>query len=260
MDSMRSSSSSERDGAIKSAPTLTAKYWRMLTLFTCIVGHFIMPSPQRLAVEDPNTCAYVPGAGFSGFFFTMGRLQTVQEPTSLDYYCYSAGCLASTATLGNITTGEALSMALNAQEQWMNGTISRFDVVSQFVDSMIAVGQERTLNAKVLSKLRIITTKSNGWLQQRETVIRTPKSLEDLKTMLVQTTWIPGATGNAFSFEEHSDGAFSSATHPSCPTTVGLPQLSRKTFSFFANLLNMNLKPAQAHAFSKSGMELGLQR
>ena len=60
-----------------------------------------------LSANNAMKCAYVPGAGFSGFPFTLGRLHSMGDPTKIECYCYSAGCLAATVALSGMDTQTA---------------------------------------------------------------------------------------------------------------------------------------------------------
>ena len=83
---------------------------------------------------------YIPGAGFSGFFFTLGRLHFLYNNTSNshnEYYCFSAGCLALVATLMEVPLHDAVEMATKSRLRWLKGEIGRYDVVGDFVDELL---------------------------------------------------------------------------------------------------------------------------
>ncbi|CAB9509787.1 expressed unknown protein [Seminavis robusta] len=238
----------------------------------------------ELVAKDPNACLYVPGAGFSGFFYTIGHLQaasTLKEPTvstrivepwkdNTDYYCFSAGCLATVAALSNITVFDVHDTAFAIQDLWKSGEISQFQVVEEFVDYLIAKGSEEgTLNAESLAKIHVITSKvspsKDSWLAapKLDTIVRTPQNLEELKETLLQTTWIPGATGDDWTLDGHLDGAFTSSNHPMCQSSVDLPKLSLTSWDsleFYANiLLGVNMGQEQIERFWSAGVKRGLQ-
>lgn len=53
--------------------------------------HWIYPS----APPAGPTSVYVPGSGFSGFWFHLGVLQKLSHKLhDYDFYCYSSGCLS----------------------------------------------------------------------------------------------------------------------------------------------------------------------
>ncbi|CAB9509782.1 expressed unknown protein [Seminavis robusta] len=217
-------------------------------------------------VKDPNTCLYVPGAGFSGFFYTIGHLQAAPELTGsdkTDYYCYSAGCLATTAALANITVYDVYDTALEIQGLWRSGGISQFQVVEEFVDYLITTGSQRTLNAEAVAKMHIITsTHSNADAWLPETSVRTPKNFIELKEMLLQSAWIPGMTGDDWASDGHVDGSFTSTSHPVCPSAVNLPKLSLtwESLEFYSNILfGLNMNKDQGERFWSAGVKRGLE-
>ena len=104
---------------------------------------------HRPIAEKSNMC--VPGGGFSGFWFTLGQLQSLGESkSSFNYYCYSAGCLCVAAFLADLPVDQVLDVSLTAQALWQNGNITRFQVVPYFVDEMIElmVKQDKHLREK----------------------------------------------------------------------------------------------------------------
>ena len=85
---------------------------------------------------------FIPGAGFSGFFYTLGRLHfatSIQQmnDTPHEYYCFSAGCLALVASLMELPLNDAIELAHTSRNRWMNGEIGRYDVVEHFVDGLL---------------------------------------------------------------------------------------------------------------------------
>jgi hypothetical protein len=119
--------------------------------------------------SQKEDCIYVPGGGFSGFWFTLGRLSALssQQIHQDTFVCYSAGCLGVVATLIqhlqqelqqqeqqhlqrhlpltiNATTTSTVSghqelyaMARGIQLEWLEGSLHRYDVVETFSDRMM---------------------------------------------------------------------------------------------------------------------------
>jgi hypothetical protein len=175
-----------------------------LALVAVLLFLSIQFNPSVLVV-DPNSM-YLPGAGFSGFWFTLGRLESIPDPTGMTYYCFSAGCLAAVSTLSNLTREELSTTAFDIQNQWRSGEIHRHQVVSVFLDSLLypqkqanmlpSNSTEVEMNMRppledpfLLSRLQIITTVKRGWFGL-DTVIRSPKNVDELREMLLQTTWM----------------------------------------------------------------------
>ncbi|GKY94159.1 hypothetical protein MPSEU_000382000 [Mayamaea pseudoterrestris] len=255
--------------------------WYFLFLLCLLaLAHDLFNLYNKSADDDATTassthhssdCIYVPGGGFSGFWFTLGRLQSIPKHERLDheYYCYSAGCLAVIASAVLDKNMEQMyDMAHNVQKQWQNGTIDRYSVVRTFLDDLLNVAaaevntsgvqntsatNERLELTSALSKIHIITTTQHGWMGAK-TEIRTATNFGDLHEMLLQTTWIPFAVGNGLWHKQHMDGAFTALRHPTCQRSMGLamhPWL-------LANVVNVNLPRSGVEAFWNLGLNYGL--
>lgn len=167
-----------------------------------------------------KSVVYVPGAGFSGFFYSLGRLQSLQrhevsqrnnetesltEETPFEYYCFSAGCLALVASLMEIPLGMAVDLAHTSRNRWMNSEIGRYSVVEDFVERLLAdehksaengicnlIQDNATTHHRIqqhLPRINIITSSwnKNSFVSQS---VRTPSTIYHLKEMLIQTTWM----------------------------------------------------------------------
>lgn len=263
--------------------------WRT-TLFRRILPLFIVIEAALLVAErvfdlpfDPTfslheapihpDSIYVPGAGFSGYWFTLGRLKSIPDPASKSYYCYSAGCLGVVATLAGKSMHEMSDLAFDVQRRWKAGNLDRYDVVPHFVDGLLfdtagIEGHARDItrnvtapvmsDAKLLSKINVITTIKD--MVGVRSVIRTPRSIDELRDMLIHTTWIPWATGDGLwtqdelTGDHHMDGAFSATTHPRCTHHLGLPFM----LDLFLNILNVNLGRDKVEKYWNAGIMLGL--
>lgn len=207
---------------------------------------------------------YVPGAGFSGYWFTLGRLKSIPDPASKSYYCYSAGCLGVVATLADKNMQEMSDLAFGVQRKWKEGRLDRYDVVSHFVDGLLFNSSIKNATAPImsdanlLSKINVIT--SAKAIMGVRPVIRTPQSIDELRDMLLHTTWIPWATGDGLWVEDvltgnhHMDGAFSATTHPRCTHQLSLPFM----LDLFLNILNVNLGRDKVEKYWNAGVELGI--
>ncbi len=180
-------------------------------------------SSSPLACTDRENSLYIPGAGFSGFFYTLGRLSTLRVNESgisveapQDYYCFSSGCLALVTHLMGRNVDSALELAHESRNQFMRGNIGKYSIVGKFVDGLLfgdtdtdttaqrlekeggdnncTMHHNSTLDAihqlhDHLSRINVITTswnEANFPLQS----IRRPTSIDQLKQMLIQTTWM----------------------------------------------------------------------
>mmetsp|Transcript_14867 Transcript_14867/g.22701 ORF Transcript_14867/g.22701 Transcript_14867/m.22701 type:complete len:330 (+) Transcript_14867:185-1174(+) len=252
-----------------------------VVILSLLVGFKFVSNSSSLSFMNKTpviskSSIFVPGVGFSGFWFALGNLQSLPDPTSQDYYCFSAGCLVSVAVLNGLTVEEIVCMALSSQTAWKEGRISRFEVVSTFVDQLLLPrlendentksntclkSQQQQLSAemnndkigrlsKYLSKLHILTT-NTAWRAS----MRTPNGLVELHEMLIQTAWIPFVTGNQFFHNGHMDGGFSLWEHPRCEKYMTLPLTDAK---LALNSLNFNLGKEDAYQLWKQGLAKGL--
>jgi hypothetical protein len=227
--------------------------------------HNLYTSESSTLQQSTSTdqCIYVPGGGFSGFWFTLGRLQSIPKRERLDhdYYCYSAGCLAVVAsTILDKDMEDMYQMAHSVQRQWRDGTLGRYSVVRTFLDELlygISPGNSTLFPApridmSGLAKIHIITAARHDSLFPA-TMVRNARTLEELHEMLLQTTWIPFAIGDRLWQNGHMDGAFTALYHPKCHRQLGLAG----NFWLLANVINVNLSREGVEHFWKLGLEHG---
>lgn len=258
-------------GSAESSVVLSARNRALLILFLLLLLWTVFADKGFFSSPDVvANSVYVTGGGFSGFWFTLGRLQGVlsdhSEPKQL--YCYSSGCLALVAALSRYTMEEMWNIAYNVQKQWKQGQISRYDVVATFVDDLLygpdrslptgnltAISESQALRLRPLdlSSLKIITTVNDGWFGVK-TSIRSAENASELRMMLIQTTWIPFAIGSGLWYNGHMDGAFTTPFHPAADVTLGL----ELDWDLYANVLNVNLGREKVEKFWRKGTELGL--
>ena len=268
------------------------------------------------AESRSEDCIYVPGGGFSGFWFSLGRLQSIQHPHNETFVCYSAGCLGVVATLlhhGELLKYEAgdagdagtnndhyhhvYEMARSIQVEWETGKRHRYRVVESFIDGLLEKLEEDPNDEwkelfldTIRHNLNIVTTafdedESSSNLQSPQFLppsivprafVRRPSDIPSLKRLLLQSAWIPVATGSSWTHKGHMDGSFSMAQHPKCSRTVGLEVSApataagttntiestyswlRKQVLLWANTLNIDLSREDVGALWKIGMEHGV--
>eukprot|EP01083_Nonionella_stella_P163197 536356_1 len=254
-----------------------------------------------------------PGAGFSGFWFSLGRLHAIEADAQikikknrtitmqyfddlhgpdddddddddnsisnpadyqpLNYECFSAGCLSVVAAFIQIPMENVMDLAINARDSWKSGNIGRFDVVESFVDGLLEYSKTDSTNIpftlddhspfeergvlltdEMLSRIHVITStiqESGNFIY----VSRSPKSIAELREMLIQTTWIPYITGNSLwrkdnsNGEHHMDGAFTGFNHMRCSRKLALPLNA----DLLLNALSLNLMRSKAEKFYDFG-------
>lgn len=171
--------------------------------------------------NDPHSI-YVPGSGFAGFWFTLGRLHSMKRLEEKNFYCYSSGCLGVLSVLTNTSVDDMMDHAFTVKNSWKNGEITTYDIVPEFVNRLITAFDNDGINGLVLDRLNIITTTFGVG-----TNIQKANTTHELREMLLQTTFIPFITGKGLSIEEngnkHIDGGFSRYSHPKCQTYLAMP-------------------------------------
>jgi hypothetical protein len=239
------------------------KFWmRLLSLQLFIqllvVSMFVgwNQASSKLSITEENSCIYVSGGGFSGFWFSLGRLRTIPEPETKTFVCYSAGCLGVVATLSNYSMEQLYEPASRIQKRVWDGSVHRYNVVETFVDfildnSPVLMGSN---SSSIFSKLHIVTSVPDPQFGFHA-AIQTPTDVSDLKKLLMQTTWIPLAVGSHFSHLGHLDGIFSAFQHPTCKHQVGLAWTNAE---LMMNTLNVNLGPESVERLWDMGLEYGL--
>jgi hypothetical protein len=216
------------------------------TLSLLLLKRVFWPTTMIPPTAGPDSI-YVPGGGFSGFWFTIGRLQSISNPDTKSFYCYSAGCLGVVAALSNYTVDELSDSAFEVQRKWQAGDIGRYLVVDEFVRGLLTT---KPISLDRLSRIHIITADAN-----LKPSVRQAHSLLQLHEMLLQTTWIPLVLGNGFWKHGHMDGAFTLwGRHPSCAHALHLPLM----WDLFFNVVNVNLGEDMVLKFWKAGLEYGV--
>lgn len=249
---------SSRCGLVESTylPIWTAPsiFVGMLAVFFLLINPplHLIHEPIRATTGSDTVC--VPGRGFSGFWYSLGHLHAMRDHVlndSRDYYCYSSGCLSVTASMSNRTVDELIDVAVKAQELWRDGNISRFDIVEVFLDNIVP----SLTNNGVIDKLHILlTTTGVGGTARRA------HTLDELRDLLIQTTWIPFVTGSSLWVEDdqgryHMDGAFSTTLHPPCTHQIGAPN----SYEMVVNSLNPSLSSTKAKEYWQAGFQYGVE-
>eukprot|EP00536_Pseudo-nitzschia_multiseries_P016504 jgi/Psemu1/292569/fgenesh1_pg.1135_\ len=181
---------------------------------------------ERAPAAGPSS-VYVPGGGFSGFWFHLGYLHALagddrRDLHDYDYYCYSAGCLSVLSVFLNRSLEEVYDAALASQNAWNNGTQNRFEIVDYFFEQLVP--PEDDLDALFfLPRIKIlVTTASEGYR------VLESRNRNELKENIRKTTWVPYLTGWGWfsrnnDNEVYLDGGFSRVLHPRCEVEWNLP-------------------------------------
>lgn len=228
-----------------SSSRILMRWWKFLLV---AIGFCSVIYSQYTKQPFHKECVYVNGGGFSGFWFMLGQLYKLQEQKQAEnYLCYSAGCLGVVSVLANRSFEELFDSALSIQNNWKDGEISRFDALETFVDDLL--DHNATLEVDLFSNVHIITSVATrfGW----EVHMNTPVDIEHLRTLLIQTAWIPFVTGNdIWHSTGHVDGGFSRLQHPTCSLHISLPW----DLTLLANAVNINMRKEEGERYWNLGM------
>ena len=209
-----------------------------------LVTLLILVSAIIKASMPINDAVFVPGAGFSGFWYSFGRVNSLAEAESRNYFCFSAGCLAVSARFLNKSFDDVASSALRIQSSWRDGDLSRYNVASEFVDELLDID----VSAKIKNNKTIDETSyaSEEWLNHVNVLTTTwyggvkiskAKERRELRELLLKTSFIPFATGWGGNRDGELDGGFSLLFHPRCKHGIYLPP----TMEMLVNILNVNM-------------------
>ena len=256
---------------------------------------YVNVNNSNVDTKQENTSMYIPGAGFSGFFYTLGRLQAFHNSpisSAQEYHCFSAGCLALVISLLRIPVHSVIAQASSSRDRWIEGEISRYDVVEDFVDGILS---NVHLNAKFesecslyqangtqevdtnnihchLPRINVITSSWDTTTMLSQST-QTPRSLDHLRLLLIQTTWIPYVTGSTLGKIDdetgmyHNDGALAGLFQNIFSSSNGL--LSRPSrhdyslllpwkLSLLLNSLNLGLDHDRAIYYWEEGRRRGV--
>ena len=123
-------------------------FWKFLLVLGSIFFFQLNTWTPAANVDVKPNSVYLPGAGFSGFWYTIGRLEAMIQKNRqneegdvmkqpFQYYCFSAGCLAAVSMLSPHSTEQIYQQAVRIQNQWKEGTLHQYDVVEQFLNFLL---------------------------------------------------------------------------------------------------------------------------
>ena len=89
----------------------------------------------------------------------------------------------------NLTLDETVDAAFSAQNMWLSGNISRFELVDHFFETMLTINGDGTSTMtdldSILPNMKILVTSQRDGHQ-----VRQPQNRTDLKDLLIKTTWV----------------------------------------------------------------------
>ena len=125
----------------------------------------------------------------------------------------------------NHTADNVMDAALLSQERWQGNHISRFDLVENFLETLVPIDDsyEEAQLQQILSKIHILVTTSENGVEVLQATNR-----DELLDLMIKTTWVPALTGWGFLTDHkdvYLDGGFSRYLHPECEYVLELPMV-----------------------------------
>ena len=166
----------------------------------------------------------------------------------------------------NISVSDAASIAYGIQNSWMEGNMTRFELVDYFLEGVLGdenAGEDERIESFLPNLKILVTSKGSG------VNVMQPTSRSELVDALKKTTWIPFVTGdgvlrpsstenstdscsaaNAFESDDfYIDGGFSRMLHPICEYDLRVPN----TWINMLYTLHPGLSPQQVDLLWESG-------
>ena len=254
-------------------------WWIILTVVLLVAIGYQATAPNKHFSSD---CIKIGGGGYSGFYYMHGILAQhhfVVATGQRDLLCYSAGCLNAVALWSNYSIDQVIDFGNEAQQRYLLGQMPWVGATDRMVHNLIhghglavpatvrasqqqegengvtesALQHLIRTNPNFLSSLHIITTTFTAW-GWPTMVIRTPETVDELQEMLMQTSWIPFATGDGWIKNGHLDGGFSILSHPTCPTTICISL----DWQILFNVVNVLMPSPMLRELSRKGQQLQL--
>lgn len=213
---------------------------------------------EPLTTTTNNTSSIcLPGGGFSGFWYTYGSLAAIEHPEQYTYYCYSSGCACIAAWISNKSYEEVLNIALSTRNRWMNGELSRFDIVNEFIDELIPDDDDEDdmtvgsamVREMMLENVRVLVTSYRTGPE-----VKQASNMSELREILSHTMAIPfithwGMWSEGTDGGYYIDGAFSKYLHPKCQNRLN----GSFDFEMLTDTFNPNLHPDKVRRYWEAG-------
>ena len=198
----------------------------LLLSFTILL--FALFNSKNAASQD---CIIINGGGYSGFWYYYGYLQNnkiakIAKIANKPIYCYSSGCVAYVASIGNNNFTYYYDFAHNLVIDYNNNIINSYELKEIYIDFIA-----NTISNIENYNLNILTSNYLG-----QCTIKKPASVSELIVALDETTNIPIIT-TKLDFNKKLDGAGCITFINKCATTIELPY----DYKIYRNAFNINM-------------------
>lgn len=194
--------------------------------------------------KSKEHCLLVHGGGYSGFWNTLGKLNSYPLIKSQNIYCYSSGCLALLAKVNNIN----INLVIDEAYSLMNATLKNYTNFYQIREKFITFLLDSYNPELVHFNISVISSNSLGKCFFH-TINWDFNNHNYNKKLILDSTYIPAITGYYLESRHRYDGAFCHWNLPRCFHQI-YPDLNylnlRNIFNYhltleqISNLLNNN--------------------
>lgn len=159
-----------------------------------------------------ENCIFLYGGGYSGYWYTLAQLQKYDHNRE-HFVCYSSACMSLVFSFQNPLLYHAIMDSDKIQQNLIHLSSNVTNLRNVFVDAIIT--SKIDISRK---KITILTTNRIGKCD-----LNKPQNNTHLRKLLLETTFIPGITGNYDENLENYDGG-ACLGKPRCVTEVTVPR------------------------------------
>ena len=200
------------------------KKFFLILLFTYITYSY---HPLR----DKEKCIFLYGGGYSGYWYTLSQLQKHYKNHRDRFICYSSACTSFVFSLQNPNFSVAVVESDKIQQQLVKSNSNLTDMRLRYIDAII----NRKIDISKYNLQILLTNKIGGCELFR------PQNNSHLRKLLIETTFIPGITGDYNETNDYYDGGMCFGK-PQCQREVKIPTNYRIWAKTFSPLLNIEDK------------------
>lgn len=182
---------------------------RIKNILLFLFGSYLIYGYNPLIKKD--NCIFLYGGGYSGYWYTLAQLQKYDHNRE-SFVCYSSACISLIFSLQNPNLSYAVSKSNKIQENLFqlgsNLTYMRQVYIDTIISNRIDISKKKVI---------ILTTNKIGKCE-----LNKPQNNTHLRKLLLETTFIPGITGNYNENLENYDGG-ACLGKPKCLTQISVP-------------------------------------
>uniref|UniRef100_A0A6C0AYA2 PNPLA domain-containing protein n=1 Tax=viral metagenome TaxID=1070528 RepID=A0A6C0AYA2_9ZZZZ len=186
---------------------------------------FAISNLFKYFISEYEKCVMIGYGGYSGFWYYYSNLQK-SYILDKNIYCYSAGCLATVASIQHNNYDSLIRMVKTLKNKYNNNEIDRFDIRNEFIYEI----SQKVTDIKYYN-INILTSSYYGNCN----IIR-PINKKQLIDALNMTSSVPFFTSK-LDISKNIDGFFCLNKYPKCKEKLTMPN----SLYFYINILNHNI-------------------